>query len=73
LVIILPWVLAASPVFAASPSFDCAKPAAAPPASGARYTARIPQGEALFWQKGPEAIVQLPGTKEQNCSVALRR
>ena len=39
-------------------------------ASGARYTAATPQGEALFWQKGPEAIVQVPGGKEQTCSVA---
>ncbi|SDZ96751.1 MliC family protein [Variovorax sp. YR216] len=39
-------------------------------ASGARYTATTQQGEALFWQKGPEAIVQIPGGKEQTCSVA---
>ncbi|MDM0106935.1 MliC family protein [Variovorax sp. J22R24] len=37
--------------------------------SGARYTAQYPQGEATFWQKGPEAIVQLPGDKEQTCRV----
>ncbi|MBB1603542.1 hypothetical protein A9977_26275 [Variovorax sp. UMC13] len=37
--------------------------------SGARYTGRFDQGEALFWQKGPEAIVQLPGGPEQNCRV----
>jgi len=39
-------------------------------ASGARYTATTPQGDALLWQKGPEALVQLPGGKEQSCSVA---
>ncbi|MBB3176635.1 MliC family protein [Variovorax sp. Sphag1AA] len=39
-------------------------------ASGARYTATTPQGDALFWQKGPEAFVQIPGGKEQTCSVA---
>ncbi|WP_213953759.1 MliC family protein [Variovorax sp. dw_954] len=37
--------------------------------SGARYTGKYPQGEATFWQKGPEAIVQLPGGKEMTCSV----
>ncbi|MDM0026293.1 MliC family protein [Variovorax saccharolyticus] len=37
--------------------------------SGARYTASFPAGEATFWQKGPEAIVQLPGGKEQVCQV----
>ncbi|MGJ7509694.1 MliC family protein [Variovorax sp. GT1P44] len=37
--------------------------------SGARYTARTPEGEATFWQKGPEAMVQLPGGKEQTCRV----
>ncbi|MBO9514038.1 MAG: MliC family protein [Variovorax sp.] len=38
-------------------------------ASGARYTAVAPGGDALFWQKGPEARVQLPGGAEQVCSV----
>ena len=37
--------------------------------SGAKYTAQHPQGEAIFWQKGPEAIVQMPGGKEQSCRV----
>ncbi|MEJ8847647.1 MliC family protein [Variovorax rhizosphaerae] len=37
--------------------------------SGAKYTGKSPQGEAMFWQKGPEAIVQLPGGKEMTCSV----
>lgn len=37
--------------------------------SGARYTAPDPAGEATFWQKGPVAIVQLPGGKEQSCNV----
>lgn len=39
-------------------------------ASGARYTATSSQGEALFWQKGPEAFVQIPGGREQTCTVA---
>jgi len=37
--------------------------------SGARYTDKSPQGESTFWQKGPEAIVQLPGGKEMTCGV----
>lgn len=41
----------------------------APSASGARYLGRSPEGEALFWQKGPGAIVQRPGGQEQNCRI----
>lgn len=41
----------------------------APSGSGARYLGRYPEGEAVFWQKGPDAIVQLPGGKEQNCRI----
>jgi len=41
--------------------------------SGARYTAQTPGGEASFWQKGPEALVQLPGGKEQTCKVGPLR
>jgi uncharacterized protein len=37
--------------------------------SGAGYTATTAAGEATFWQKGPEALVQLPGGKEQSCRV----
>ena len=41
--------------------------------SGARYTATTPQGDALFWQKGPEAFVQWPGGPEQTCAVSSMR
>lgn len=41
--------------------------------SGARYTAPSAAGEASFWQKGPEALVQLPGGKEQGCKVGVLR
>lgn len=37
--------------------------------SGARYAAQQPGGEASFWQKGPDAIVRLPGGEEQSCKV----
>ncbi|MDM0073937.1 MliC family protein [Variovorax sp. J2P1-59] len=39
--------------------------------SGAKYTGQYPDGEATFWQKGPEAFVQLPGGKDQTCRVGL--
>jgi membrane-bound inhibitor of C-type lysozyme len=37
--------------------------------SGAKYTGTTPQGGATFWQKGPEAMVQLPGGKDMTCGV----
>ncbi|MEJ8856932.1 MliC family protein [Variovorax robiniae] len=37
--------------------------------SGAKYTGKTAQGEATFWQKGPEAMVQLPGGKDMTCNV----
>ena len=41
--------------------------------SGAKYTGGQPDGEATFWQKGPEAIVRLPGGEEQSCNVGSFR
>jgi uncharacterized protein len=43
----------------------------APSGSGSKYTAQYPEGEASFWQKGPEAMVKLPGGREQTCRVGL--
>ncbi|MDM0117314.1 MliC family protein [Variovorax sp. J22R133] len=37
--------------------------------SGAKYGGTYPGGEGTFWQKGPEALVQLPGGAEQRCKV----
>ncbi|MGO4303399.1 MliC family protein [Cupriavidus sp. RAF12] len=40
-------------------------------ASGARYTAKADAGEAMFWDKGPDALFTLPGKPEMNCRVEM--
>lgn len=40
-----------------------------PAASGARYAATVADGEALFWDKGPDAQLVLPGKPGMNCHV----
>jgi len=40
-------------------------------ASGARYAATIADGEALFWDKGPDAQLVLPGKPAMNCHVEM--
>jgi uncharacterized protein len=40
-----------------------------PSASGARYTRRSDKGEALFWNKGNEALLILPGEPERTCRI----
>jgi len=40
-------------------------------ASGARYVATIADGEALFWDKGPDAQLVLPGKPGMNCHVEM--
>jgi uncharacterized protein len=41
----------------------------APAASGARYVAPYQGGEAVFWEKGGGATLQLPGRTPLNCRV----
>lgn len=43
-----------------------------PAASGARYAATTGNGEAVFWDKGPDAQLTLPGKAEMNCRVGIR-
>lgn len=38
-------------------------------ASGARYAGTTNEGEAVFWDKGPEAQVELPGKPAMTCRV----
>lgn len=42
-----------------------------PAASGARYAATVNESEALFWDKGPDAQVTLPGKAEASCRVEV--
>lgn len=42
-----------------------------PAASGARYAASLKDGEALFWDKGPDAQLALPGKAETSCRVEM--
>lgn len=42
-----------------------------PAASGARYAATEKDGDALFWDKGPDAMLTLPGKAEMNCHVEM--
>ncbi len=42
-----------------------------PAASGARYAATLNDGEALFWDKGPDAQLTLPGKPETSCRVEM--
>jgi uncharacterized protein len=43
----------------------------APAASGARYAATLKDGEAQFWDKGPDARLLLPGKPEMDCRVEM--
>ena len=43
----------------------------APAASGARYVVTLKDGEAQFWDKGPDARLVLPGKPEMNCRVEM--
>lgn len=40
-----------------------------PSGSGARYTRKMAGGDALFWNKGNEALFELPGEKQRNCTI----
>ncbi|WP_423194168.1 MliC family protein [Cupriavidus sp. H18C2] len=42
-----------------------------PAASGARYAATLKDGEALFWDKGPDALLTLPGKPDMQCRVEM--
>ncbi|GJG97260.1 MliC family protein [Cupriavidus pauculus] len=42
-----------------------------PAASGARYAATLKDGDALFWDKGPDAQLVLPGKPEMSCRVEM--
>jgi uncharacterized protein len=43
-----------------------------PAASGARYAATTSNGEAMFWDKGPDARLALPGKQEMSCRVEMK-
>lgn len=40
-------------------------------ASGARYAATLKDGDALFWDKGPDAQLVIPGKPETSCRVEM--
>ncbi|RZT36370.1 MliC family protein [Cupriavidus agavae] len=44
-----------------------------PAASGARYAASLKDGDALFWDKGPDAQLVVPGKPETSCRVDLQQ
>lgn len=41
----------------------------APSGSGARYTGRYGAGTATFWNKGREALLELPGRPQHRCRI----
>jgi uncharacterized protein len=43
-----------------------------PAASGARYAATTNDGEAMFWDKGPDAQLELPGKRAMSCRVEMK-
>jgi len=45
---------------------------AAPSGSGARYAARLGQGEAVFWIKGNDATFEVPGEPARHCTLMPR-
>jgi uncharacterized protein len=38
--------------------------------SGARYAAKLEDGEVVFWNKGNDASLQIPGHDDTTCSIA---